>query len=241
MINWMDWTGKASESLLHFWSNIMFVWTCDNGVTSDSFLHFSVEMICRVRFLQGLEMWLWHCSRGKLFYSLHLIVSRLSLLPWPSRLLAAGLSMALASPCFFSNLPTNHLLPLFFGGSSQMLGPLRDCHVSLFGWINKKNWSENDADPPPLPAEPRPLTAAWAPEAETASADAAAAASRRDCWCSEGKQYKKPVLSTNQIRPLVVPLFQPVDLWHQAICASCTPNQLCQTNQIQSPDTFLVE
>ena len=110
----------------------MFVCTCGNGVTSDSFLHFSVEMICRVRFLQGLEMWLWHCSRGKLFYSLHLIVSRLSLLPWPSRLLAAGLSMALASPClFFPNLPTNHLLPLSFGGSSQMLGPLRDCHVSL--------------------------------------------------------------------------------------------------------------
>ena len=131
----------------------MFVWTCGNGVTSDSFLHFSVEMICRVRFLQGLEMWLWHCSRGKLFYSLHLIVSRLSLLPWPSRLLAAGLSMALASPCLFSNLPTNHLLPLFFGGSSQMLGPLRDCHVSLFGLINKKNWSENNADPLPLPEQ----------------------------------------------------------------------------------------
>ena len=87
----------------------MFVWTCGNGVTSDSFLHFSVEMICRVRFLQGLEMWLWHCSRGKLFYSLHLIVSRLSLLPWPSRLLAAGLSMALASPCLFSQ-PSNKSL-----------------------------------------------------------------------------------------------------------------------------------
>ena len=84
----------------------LYIWTCGNGVTSDSFLHFSVEMICRVRFLQGLEMWLWHCSRGKLFYNLHLIVSRLSLLPWPSRLLAAGLSMALASPCLFSQ-PSN--------------------------------------------------------------------------------------------------------------------------------------
>ena len=52
------------------------------------------------------KAWKCGCDTAQEENSLHLIVSRLSLLPWPSRLLAAGLSMALASPCLFSQ-PSN--------------------------------------------------------------------------------------------------------------------------------------